>query len=375
MVRSLEFAKQQGFDCKSFYGRSKNDENDSVFFGENRIINKLIDFRVALEGNPGHLHTVATKKLIKYLDAFKPDIVHFQNIHGNYIDFPLLFRYLISHKIKVVATLHDCWTFTGHCAHYPESCSRWQTGCGDCPDIHRYMRSLFFDHTQFLLKEKKDLFLESKTVFIAPSKWILGQFKQSELSSCPVFLIPNGIETSVFNLAPQRLGDKIRILGVAHPWSNEKGLDVFNRLARSLDPDLFEIVLVGVDSTLCGEVASSIKTFGLIRSKKELADLYASSDLFINPTQFDTFPTVNLEAMASGIPLFVFDVGGAAEVVTSKTGLVFKKGDVEGLLAAIQSYKRNTYSREQIIAESQKYSEQVQFQSYVDLYRSLLSAK
>ena len=108
MVRSLEFAKQQGFDCKSFYGRSKNDENDSVFFGENRIINKLIDFRVALEGNPGHLHTVATKKLIKYLDAFKPDIVHFQNIHGNYIDFPLLFRYLISHKIKVVATLHDC---------------------------------------------------------------------------------------------------------------------------------------------------------------------------------------------------------------------------------------------------------------------------
>ena len=243
----------------------------------------------------------------------------------------------------------------GHCAHYPESCSRWQTGCGDCPDIHRYMRSLFFDHTQFLLKEKKDLFLESKTVFIAPSKWILGQFKQSELSSCPVFLIPNGIETSVFNLAPQRLGDKIRILGVAHPWSNEKGLDVFNRLARSLDPDLFEIVLVGVDSTLCGEVASSIKTFGLIRSKKELADLYASSDLFINPTQFDTFPTV-LEAMASASHFLSLLSAVLLKCLLPRLDLYLKKAMSKGSCRN-SSYKRNTYSVNKY-REAQKSSEQ-----------------
>lgn len=372
MVHSLEYASRNGFECKSFYGRSKNSQNNSVFIGESKVLNKFIDFNVALIGKPGHLHVGATKRLIRYLDEFQPDLVHFQNLHGNYLNFPLILSYLLDRKIPTVATLHDCWDFTGHCAHYPNCCSRWQKGCGGCPDLHRYSRSLFFDNTFALLREKQSLFSALGTTFISPSKWMMSQFKKSVLSSNPLVLIPNGIDLTVFKNSPRIIGNKISLLGVAHPWSNEKGLDIFNRLADTLDLTRFEVKLVGVDSTLRGRLNPKIVAIGLVPTKTEIAQIYSSSDIFLNPTKFDTFPTVNLEAMASGIPVFAFDSGGAAEVITPETGKVFTAGDFDGMFSAIENYSRNSFSRNRIIEEASKYSEEIQLQHYLDLYRSLI---
>ena len=52
----------------------------------------------------------------------------------SFFDLSTLFGYLKKHRIPTVWTLHDCWAFTGHCAHYMmNGCERWRTGCGDCP--------------------------------------------------------------------------------------------------------------------------------------------------------------------------------------------------------------------------------------------------
>lgn len=372
MVNSLKYAEERGFDCRSFYGRCRNQSNNSIFFGEPKIINKIIDFNVALCGSPGHGHKSSTRKLIELLDDFQPDLIHFQNLHGNYLDFPLLLHYVITHHIPTVATLHDCWYFTGRCAHYPLNCQHWKTGCGNCPDIHRYMRSLLFDKSESLLEEKRRLFSQAQTTFIAPSTWMLKQFKDSLLSSNPVLLINNGIDLAPFNASVPNRHQKICLLGVAHPWSNEKGLDVFNRLADALDPNFYQIVLVGCDPLHSKTINPKIKQIGVVSSKRELASLYASSDLFVNPTKFDTFPTTNIEAMASGVPIFAFDSGGAAEVIKAATGLAFPSGDFEGLLNAIKVFKRGSYNREEIIAESQKYSELTQFDRYFSLYNKLV---
>ena len=64
------------------------------------------------------------------LTGSRPDLVHCQNLHGGYFDLRVLAE--ISHQVPLFLTLHDCWSFTGHCAHSFD-CERWQTGCGSCP--------------------------------------------------------------------------------------------------------------------------------------------------------------------------------------------------------------------------------------------------
>lgn len=50
-------------------------------------------------------------------------------------------------------------------------------------------------------------------------------------------------------------------------------------------------------------------------SKEQLAAIYASADVFFNPTREDNFPTVNLEAEACGTPVVTYDTGGCIETI------------------------------------------------------------
>ncbi len=68
-------------------------------------------------------HGLESKRLrnhfLKEVSIFNPDIIHLHNIHGYYINIPLLFEYFKENPdIKIIWTLHDCWSFTGHCAYF-----------------------------------------------------------------------------------------------------------------------------------------------------------------------------------------------------------------------------------------------------------------
>jgi glycosyltransferase involved in cell wall biosynthesis len=66
---------------------------------------------------------------------------------------------------------------------------------------------------------------------------------------------------------------------------------------------------------------------GYLRGE-ELATAYASSALFLFPSTTDTFGNVVMEALASGVPALVSDVGGPSELVSHReTGLVLPAGD------------------------------------------------
>lgn len=72
----------------------------------------------------------ATQKFIKWVEEFNPDIIHLHNIHGYYINIEILFKYLKTCGKKIIWTLHDCWTFTGHCAYFDfYGCNKWISGC------------------------------------------------------------------------------------------------------------------------------------------------------------------------------------------------------------------------------------------------------
>ncbi len=77
----------------------------------------------------------ATKQFLKWADEYNPDLLWLHNIHGYYINYELLFRWIKSRpKMQVKWTLHDCWAFTGHCSYFTlANCEQWKVHCITCP--------------------------------------------------------------------------------------------------------------------------------------------------------------------------------------------------------------------------------------------------
>ena len=107
----------------------------------------------------------ATTKLVEKIKEIKPDIIHLHNIHGYYLNYKVLFEYLNTIDTPIVWTLHDCWTMTGHCAHFDAvGCNKWKTGCNNCPLKGEYPKSLFIDRSKRNYNLKKYLFSSLKNV-------------------------------------------------------------------------------------------------------------------------------------------------------------------------------------------------------------------
>lgn len=327
----------------------------------------------------------ATKELIKIVNKINPDLIHLQHLHGYYINIELLFEYLSKSKIPVVWTFHDCWSFTGHCAHYEfVNCQKWQTQCEKCPQIHEYPKS-FVDNSYENYNKKKQIFNSVNNMTIVPvSNWLGDETKKSFLKNQKIKVIQNGIDIEKFNIRTNNqvkerynLENKFLILGVASPWNNRKGLKYFVELSKRL-PNDYQIILVGLTKQQINELPSNIIGIERTESVKELADLYSVANVFINPTLEDTFPTTNLEALACGTPVVTFRSGGSPEAVSEETGIVVEKEDLNGLEKAIYKIKEKNKEYYQVVCRqrAEKYFDKKKcFSKYIKLYQEILNQK
>lgn len=292
----------------------------------------------------------ATRQFIQQIEDLRPDIIHIHNIHGYFLNYKILFDYLSHSDIPVVWTVHDCWLYTGHCYYYSfAGCDRWKTGCGHCPQQHRFPASLLVDRSTRNWQDKKSAFTsipKGRQVFIPVSEWIRNEMKQSFLRGYDMRIIHNGIDMDNFGLhdagqtkARYHLDGKHILLGVASIWSKEKGLDDFIKLSGMLDKDE-RIVLVGINAEQKKRLPHNIIGVASTRDIRQLAELYAAADVFINPTWQDNYPTVNLEAIACGTPVVTYRTGGSVEAVTEHTGFVVEQGDVKGLMEAVRKIEQ-----------------------------------
>ena len=185
-----------------------------------------------LTGRDGLASIFATKKLVKLLKEIQPDIVHLHNIHGYFINYKILFDYLSNEDIPIVWTFHDCWPITGHCAYFDSvNCKKWQTGCFNCLLLKDYPKSLFFDQSSYNYRLKKSLFTAVKYLTIVPvSDWLGKIVKESYLKDSEIYVIHNGVDTSVFKPEVTDIrkrykipNEKKIILGVASGWDERKG--------------------------------------------------------------------------------------------------------------------------------------------------------
>lgn len=330
-----------------------------------------------IKGNYGFNSVRSTKRILAELEEIKPDIVHLHNIHSHECNLEMLFGYFRQKKIKIVWTFHDCWAFTAYCPHFVMvGCDKWKTGCNNCPQYKDY--SLFFDRSKAVYEKKKRLFTGLDMTIVTPSRWLAGLVKESFMGEYPVKIINNGIDLSVFCPSESDFRQKYKIpvdikllLGVAFNWGIKKGLDVFIRLANELDPDKYRIVLVGTNDNIDKDLPDGIISIHKTNNQKELAEIYSACDVLINPTREDTYPTVNMEAIACHTPVATFNTGGSPEIVDEKTGAVVEKDDFNSLKEAALRLCETPLSEAGFVKRAEGFDKNIKYEEYLNLYRSL----
>jgi len=364
-------AKIHGWDSYVAYGRHANPSQLKNI----KIGNKLATYEHWFENfffdREGLASRYATRQFLKKVDIIKPDIVHLHNIHDHFLNYELLFEHLNKNEIPVVWTFHDCWAFTGHCCHFVQkNCRKWQTECTNC-----VMRNRFLDcsHKNFLLK--KFFFVTCKNLTIVPcSNWMGDFVKKSFFKEKCIQVIHNGIDLSTFKVLSNKkqCNDTFQIIAVSNVWKQYKGIfDIFE--LREMLSEYFKITIVGLTEEQIRSLPAGIQGISRTQNVQELVQLYNDADVLINPTYADTFPTVNLEALACGTPVITYKTGGSPEAIDENTGIVVPQGDVKALSEAIIKLKENPLSSEACRKRAEMYFDKDKcFHEYIELYNEIL---
>ena len=227
------FLEKRGDECVTAYSKGPSVNAEKEFIIGNQWDTKLHGLLSRVSGKQGYFSFIATKRLLAYMDAFSPDIVLLGNLHGNYINIPMLLKFLAEKNIATVVVLHDCWFYTGKCCHYTvDNCYKWQQSCGDCPSLKKYNKSWFFDKTHDILEDKKILFgAIPRLAVIGVSDWITNEAKKAPVfqNAKEIVRIYNWIDLESFQPCKDsglrerlHLENKKIILCVASGWNKEK---------------------------------------------------------------------------------------------------------------------------------------------------------
>lgn len=344
-----EKLSSQGHEVRIAYGREKSPpkyEHYAFRIGDSFSVKRDALFSRFLD-NAGFNSKAATKDFVSWIKKYDPDVIYLHNIHGYYLNIEILFEYLRECGKKIFWTLHDCWSFTGHCAYFDYAgCDAWKHGCQDCVQKHEYPESFFISRSQsnYYKKEKAFTGIPNLTL-VAPSEWLANLVKQSFLKEYPIVVIHNGIDTQVFKptksdiLSRYHLNDKRVVLGVASFWSPRKGLKYFLQLSEKLS-EQYRVVLIGLSKKQILSLPPRIIGVQQTNDVIELAEWYSAAEVFVNPTLEDNYPTTNIEAQACGTPVITFKTGGSAESAECY-GASVEQGDVEAVAQCIKDKKYN----------------------------------
>lgn len=346
-------------------------------------IGTIVDWKIhgllsRIFGIQGYFSKKSTKKLIGYIEEIKPDVIHLNNVHSNYLNLPLLFKYLSNHNIATVITLHDCWFYTGKCTHYTvNKCNKWKIGCGNCPRKREDNKSWIFDRTPKMWRDKK-YWYESipKLGVIGVSDWITNEAKSSIMGTSKIIRrIYNWIDLDTFKPQPKSIGtmqNKFIILGVASGWSKKKGFEQFIKLASYLKEDEL-IVLVGniPDCTLPNNIVHISAT----NNCQELVKYYSVANVFLQLSREESFGKVVAESLACGTPVITIDSTANKELVPEKCGVVIDEPDLDSIYDAItyiKNKKKKTYSKNCRQFAMENFDMNKRIDDYISLYKEIL---
>ncbi len=319
-----------------------------------------------------------------YRDA---DIVNLHNLHSGY------FNYLaipgLARRKPVVFTLHDMWSFTGHCA-YSYDCEKWVTGCGSCPYPDTYPR-IRLDNTRIEWKLKRRVYSKCNLNIVTPSRWLARLAAKSMLKKFPIHHIPNGLNIDVFKpyekkLSRDRLGIKassnVLMFAADNLTDPRKGSELLHEAITGFPDELKRdtiILTFGKSVGELSEIGMQTIELGYIEDDATKVLAFSAADIFVFPSLADNLPLVLQESMACGTPMVAFDVGGIPELVRPGiTGYLAKEISIYDFRNMIISLLRDKTKRDYMATMCRKiavdeYSIEKQVNSYLRLYNELIN--
>jgi len=316
-----------------------------------------------------------------------PDIVHVHWIGTGFLSLGNLDRT----NTKIVWTLHDAWPFTGGC-HIINECTAFKNSCGTCPQLGSKRK---YDLSWLGWRRKQQLYRNQQMVFVAPSRWIAEQARSSSLlSSSQIEIIPNGLDTNVFQpidmrLARQLLGlppdKKIILFGAMSATSDpNKGFDKLKKsllhLKRSGFGDNIELVVFGSSEPIeKPDIGFHTTYLGRFHDEVSLAIIYSAADVMCVPSVQESFGQTATEAMSCGTPVISYATSGLLDIVDHKvSGYLAKPYDEVDFAKGIELLISDESCLQQMSIDARKkvlecFDISVVTSKYIDLYEQILS--
>ncbi len=386
IVHSLfKACEADGIEAAVCYGRTMTAEKPApeknVFKFASESETRLHALFTRITGRTGCFSFFSTRRLIKFMDEFKPDVVNLHEPHAYFLNLKPFFEYLKKHDIPLVYTFHCEFAFTGKCGH-PLECENWKCGCGNCPHLRDYPKTLFFDRTASMLREKKELFSGQRMIIVSPSKWLAERTAQSILKGSDIRVIPNGIDTDIFqpqnsDALRKKLGleDKKAVLAVCPDFADPlKGTRYLIKLAERFSGENIRMILVGKNSDKFAFPDNVIKT-GRTENQRELAEYYSLADCLVICSDMENLPTTCLEAVCCGTPVAGFDVGGTKETAPGELGRFCEYGNMDALEENVRHFLLSKPDAKLFDVMRKKYSRDEMDRQYRSVYSEAFSRK
>ncbi len=333
-----------------------------------------------LGGKQAYYSALSTKKLIRYIENIKPDIVHLHNLHSNFINMNMLLHYLGENDIETIITLHDCWFYTGGCFHYTSAgCSKWLENCGNCPKRMQDTPALLKDNSAKILSDRKKYFNKIKKLsVVGVSQWIANEGAKTIFKENKVFVIHNGIDTNFFRPTPSdfrkkhNLENKFLILAPANKWLKSINKDTLKFFTDNL-PDDCIIVMLGCTENQKANLPSNVLALDYIRDRDELRKVYSACDVFANCTREESLSLVNVEAQACGTPVVTYRNTGVQETVDNKCSFSVETGNCKEFFEAVLSVKnaeKESFSENCIQWVKTTFDRNKNYEKYLNLYKA-----
>ncbi|WDN90084.1 hypothetical protein BuS5_03054 [Desulfosarcina sp. BuS5] len=287
----------------------------------------------------------------------------------------------------IVWTLHDMNPFTGGC-HYAGDCVKYKTSCGACPQLGSDNDT---DLSSHVWKQKYDVYKFLNINIVTPSRWLGKCAAESKLfSSFPVTIIPNGFPIDIFKPYPKAEirkelnipeSAKVILFGADSVLNERKGfkylIEALNKIPLKIGNDMVILTFGSLPNGIKISSKYSVMNFGSIADEEQLALAYSAADVFVLPSLEDNLPNTVVEAMACGVPVVGFDIGGIPDMIEhKKTGYLVKPKDINGLIEGIDWVISSISSgidflKECRIKVEKEYALEVQANAYRDLYERI----
>ncbi len=292
----------------------------------------------------------------------------------------------------VVWTMHDMNPITGGC-HYSGGCERYTAQCGGCPMLGSQVEQ---DISRHVWTRKKAAFDRLDLTCVTPSRW-LGECagRSSIWRGRQRHVIPYGLDTEIYrNHDPKALRGQLGIpesmflilFGAESVANQRKG---FTHTLKALETyrerhgaENVGLVIFGhCPDELATQLPFHVYRFGYVTRAEDMSRLYSLADVCILPSLEDNLPNVGIEALACGLPVVGFRIGGVPDIVAhGETGYLTESGNVEGLCDGLAWARAEKAVGKAVRLRCRTralsmFNLQGQAQAYVQLYSEILAKR